>query len=59
MLAASLVGIFLIPMLYVVFQAVRERVKGWFGVRPVEQPSQGLGEGPKPAADQRVPEMAK
>ena len=58
MLAASLVGIFLIPMLYVVFQTVRERVKGWFGVRPVEPPGQGVGEGPKPAADQRVPEMA-
>jgi hypothetical protein len=58
MLAASLVGIFLIPMLYVVFQTMRERVKGWFGVRPVEPPGQGPGEGPKPAADQRVPEMA-
>src|SRR5919202_2701464 len=59
MLAASLVGIFMIPMLYVVFQSMRERVKGWFGVRPVEPPGQGPGEGPKPAADQRVPEMAK
>jgi hydrophobe/amphiphile efflux-1 (HAE1) family protein len=59
MLAASLVGIFMIPMLYVVFQTMRERVKGWFGVRPVEPPGQGPGEGPKPAADQRVPEMAK
>ena len=58
MLAASLVGIFVIPMLYVVFQTVRERVKGWFGVRPVEPPGQSPGEGPKPAADQRVPEMA-
>ena len=27
MLAASLVGIFMIPMLYVVFQTLRERVK--------------------------------
>src|SRR5918997_1317184 len=36
MLAASLVGIFMIPMLYVVFQSTRERVKGWFGARPVE-----------------------
>ncbi len=33
MLAASLIGIFLIPMLYVVFQGVREQVKGWFGGR--------------------------
>jgi len=30
MLAASLLGIFIIPMLYVVFQSLRERVKGWF-----------------------------
>ena len=59
MLAASLVGIFMIPMLYVVFQTMRERVKARFGVRPVEPLGQGPGEGPKPAADQRVPEMAK
>jgi multidrug efflux pump subunit AcrB len=32
MLAASAVGIFLIPMLYVVFQSLRERVKTRFGV---------------------------
>jgi len=31
MLAASLVGIFMIPMLYVVFQTMRERVKRWIG----------------------------
>ncbi|TPG46913.1 multidrug efflux RND transporter permease subunit [Roseomonas nepalensis] len=36
MLAASLIGIFMIPMLYVVFQSTRERVKGWFGHRPRE-----------------------
>ena len=30
MIAASTIGIFLIPMLYVVFQTGRERVKGWF-----------------------------
>ncbi len=30
MLAASTIGIFLIPMLYVFFQGGRERVKGWF-----------------------------
>jgi len=29
MLAASIIGIFMIPMLYVVFQTMRERVKGW------------------------------
>jgi hydrophobe/amphiphile efflux-1 (HAE1) family protein len=32
MLSASAVGIFLIPMLYVVFQSLRERVKTRFGV---------------------------
>jgi multidrug efflux pump subunit AcrB len=31
MIAASAVGIFLIPMLYVFFQRWRERIKGWFG----------------------------
>jgi hydrophobe/amphiphile efflux-1 (HAE1) family protein len=31
MLAASLIGIFMIPMLYVVFQTMREKVKGLFG----------------------------
>jgi hydrophobe/amphiphile efflux-1 (HAE1) family protein len=31
MIAASGVGIFLIPMLYVFFQRWRERIKGWFG----------------------------
>ena len=31
MIAASTIGIFLIPMLYVVFQTGRERVRGWFG----------------------------
>jgi multidrug efflux pump subunit AcrB len=34
MLAASAVGIFLIPMLYVTFQGGRERVKARFGVHP-------------------------
>ncbi|MBB5692966.1 efflux RND transporter permease subunit [Muricoccus pecuniae] len=43
MLAASTIGIFMIPMLYVVFQSVRERVKGWFGPREpkVGPPSTG------------------
>ena len=34
MLAASSVGIFLIPMLYVVFQTMRERVRARFGGKP-------------------------
>jgi hydrophobic/amphiphilic exporter-1 (mainly G- bacteria), HAE1 family len=29
MIAASTIGIFMIPMLYVVFQTARERLKGW------------------------------
>ncbi|HYZ33054.1 MAG TPA: multidrug efflux RND transporter permease subunit [Crenalkalicoccus sp.] len=35
MLAASMIGIFMVPMLYVTFQGLRERVKGWLrhGVR--------------------------
>jgi len=44
MLAASLIGIFMIPMLYVVFQTVREKVKGWMGVKPTTH-------GPGPAPD--------
>ena len=31
MLAASSIGIFLVPMLYVTFQRLRERVKAGFG----------------------------
>jgi multidrug efflux pump subunit AcrB len=37
MLFASLFGIFMIPMLYVVFQTVRERAKAMFGGRPAAQ----------------------
>ena len=51
MLAASLLGIFMIPMLYVVFQGTRERVKGWMGIRPVEPASVGPGQSPHPAPD--------
>ena len=31
MLAARLIGIFLIPALYVIFQWLREWIKGWGG----------------------------
>ena len=34
MLAASTLGIFLVPMLYVTFQTLRERVKARFGKGP-------------------------
>jgi multidrug efflux pump subunit AcrB len=36
MIAAALVGIFIIPMLYVVFQSMRERTKRMFGRAPAE-----------------------
>jgi multidrug efflux pump subunit AcrB len=36
MLAASSIGIFLVPMLYVTFQQLRERVKKRFGVSSKE-----------------------
>jgi hydrophobe/amphiphile efflux-1 (HAE1) family protein len=42
MLGASLVGIFLIPLLYVVFQRLRERLKG----RPVARAAPEIGEVP-------------
>jgi hypothetical protein len=42
MLGASLVGIFLIPLLYVVFQRLRERLKG----RTVARAAPEIGEVP-------------
>jgi multidrug efflux pump subunit AcrB len=35
MIAASSIGVFLIPMLYAVFQSLRERGKARFGARRV------------------------
>ena len=43
MLAASSIGIFLVPMLYVVFQTSRERVKARFGSAPAENPAVPAG----------------
>jgi hypothetical protein len=41
MIAAALIGIFLIPMLYVVFQTLRETSKAMMRKRPAEPaPSQ-------------------
>ena len=48
MLAASSIGIFLVPMLYVTFQRWRERVKNRFGKRDEDFAS------PKPAGDDRL-----
>jgi len=38
MLAASLIGIFMIPMLYVVFQWLREAVKAKLRGAPLPEP---------------------
>ena len=50
MLAASTLGIFLIPMLYIVFQSMRERVKARFGGGDNTPP------GTAPITAARVPE---
>jgi hydrophobe/amphiphile efflux-1 (HAE1) family protein len=39
MLAASTIGIFMIPMLYVTFQSLRERVKAMLGMGQVAKPA--------------------
>jgi hypothetical protein len=41
MLAAAIVGVFLIPVLYVIFQKLRERVKGGGGKGPAPLPTAG------------------
>ncbi len=41
MLAAAIVGVFLIPVLYVIFQKLRERVKGRGGPGPTTGPTPG------------------
>jgi multidrug efflux pump subunit AcrB len=46
MLAASSIGIFLIPMLYVTFQRLRERVKKRFGSDKEPHPPAGLPANP-------------
>ena len=38
MIAASFLGIFVIPGLYVAFQRFRETVKGWMGAKPAATP---------------------
>jgi multidrug efflux pump subunit AcrB len=48
MLAASIVGIFFIPVLYVIFQWLRERIKGLGGGKPSDKP--GLPADATPAA---------
>jgi multidrug efflux pump subunit AcrB len=41
MIAASSIGIFLVPMLYTTFQRLRERLKARFGARPAGSPATG------------------
>ncbi|MGI9435085.1 MAG: efflux RND transporter permease subunit, partial [Geminicoccaceae bacterium] len=41
MLAATFVGVFFVPVLYVIFQSIREWVKGLFGGRAPTAPSAG------------------
>ncbi|HET6518370.1 MAG TPA: efflux RND transporter permease subunit, partial [Geminicoccaceae bacterium] len=59
MLAASLLGIFLIPMLYVVFQWLREGAR--FGRRPVTPPEapEEVPAGAPAAVAHREPEAAR
>jgi hydrophobe/amphiphile efflux-1 (HAE1) family protein len=40
MIAASTIGIFMIPMLYVTFQSLRERLKAMLGMGPAVKPAQ-------------------
>ncbi len=47
MIAASAIGLFVIPLLYVTFQSLRERSSGWFRRRP-----------PPVAGDAKIPERA-
>ena len=55
MLAASTLGIFLVPMLYVTFQTMREGVKARFGGKP---PDAGRTPAPPPAARPAAPPAA-
>jgi len=40
MLAASTIGIFMIPMLYVTFQSMREKAKAMLGMGQAAKPAQ-------------------
>ena len=59
MLAAALVGIFVIPSLYVIFQTAREKVKGWLGMKKQDlhleyadrKPDQAEGTAPEHPAE--------
>jgi hypothetical protein len=53
MLAASLIGIFLIPVLYVVFQWLREKVKARVLSAPVQECAPETAEVPRSVPDVR------
>jgi len=52
MIAASLIGLFLIPMLYVVFQRISERIDRWRGIVP-PRPKDGSPPGGSPDGPER------
>jgi Cu/Ag efflux pump CusA len=55
MIAASFLGIFVIPPLYVVFQAVRERLRPSTRPREIGQPAAGPEHAQAPAAPAAAP----
>ena len=57
MIAASVIGLFLIPMLYVTFQNVSERIDRWRGIDP-PKPKQDAGTPTPDAVEQREREHA-
>ena len=57
MIAASVIGLFLIPMLYVTFQNVSERIDRWRGIDP-PKPKQQAGTPAPDAIEQREREHA-
>ena len=57
MIAASLIGLFVIPMLYVTFQNVSERIDRWRGIDP-PKPKHEAGPPAPDAVEQRAREHA-
>jgi HAE1 family hydrophobic/amphiphilic exporter-1 len=49
MFFATTIGVMLIPVLYASLQSMRETVKGWFGSKPPQAPSEGGETGAQPA----------
>ena len=57
MIAASVIGLFLIPMLYVTFQSVSERIDRWRGIEP-PKPKPEVGLATPDSVEQREREHA-